>query len=175
MPQQTRTQIQHAVERHQRGVDRRLRLEQAHARNTTHRSPPHRWEKTLVAVHADPLCDVEGGAASQLYHYLWLKDPASRNTQREYKLPDTVHMRPPPNSSSRPPHAFCIFARARVRSAQVVYKYRLPTFWYFTSSQSGEVSLGRGTLALTAEVQASPSAPFRYCGSSGHTWWETPS
>ena len=87
-------QIQHDVEEHKRAADRRLRLEHAHA-SATRSQAPRRWEKTLVSVEADPLCDVEGGAASQLYHYLWLKNTAGGSAGRghapmEFKLPDTV-------------------------------------------------------------------------------------
>lgn len=91
-------QINHDVVEHKRATDRRLRLEHAHA-TATRSQVPRRWEKTLVSVEADPLCDVEGGAASQLYHYLWLKNTTGSSSGRghspsEFKLPDTVR---PPN------------------------------------------------------------------------------
>ncbi len=100
-----------------------------------------RWAKSFGAAVHDRLCDNEGGAASRLYHYLWCKDAQGRSP-REFKLPDTARARPngrtlPEALLPRParPRRSRLTARG---TAQIVYKYRLPTFWFFTSAQSGE-------------------------------------
>ena len=93
-------------------------------------------------VH-DPLADTDG-VATRLYHYLWRKNAAGR-TPTEFRIPDTVRMR-----LSRLRLRVCASELTRSRARQVVYKYRLPAFWFFSSAQNGQARRGAAASAWQA-------------------------
>jgi hypothetical protein len=111
---------------------------------------PTRWAKSFGTVTHDPLADTDG-VATRLYYYLWRKNAAGR-TPTEFRIPDTV--------------SADVATGPRVRKltrcgVQVVYKYRLPAFWFFSSKQNGQARPARGarrpaTLQTLCQPRARP-------------------
>ena len=126
---------------------------------------PTRWAKSFGTVVHDPLADTDG-VVTRLYYYLWRKNAAGR-TPTEFRIPDTVRSHTPGRrrrGEGRAARGACLASGPRAaaltrRAPQVVFKYRLPAFWFFTSKQNGQARPARAAKWLAGPQTLWGGAP----------------